>query len=162
MAKPNLEHISSIFSILSELVRFGLNNARFPHSFLECVCLAEMQVDVHGIPELQLKLARLDQNVRSNVDDALNFEVEAIKAQAQSLAPRRTGYLASTIFVERVGRWAFKLGARAAYAFFVEFGTRFMQGRRFLSRALELSLPGLVRHVNDAIREAIAEASSAS
>jgi len=120
----------------------------------------EMQMDVRGIPELQLKLDRLDGNVRSNVDDALNFEVEAMRVQAQSMAPRRTGYLASTIFAERVGEWMFKLGARAPYAFFVEFGTRFMLGRRFLSRALELGMPGLVQRVNHAIREAIGEAST--
>jgi len=148
----------SIFPILSDFIRFGLNNAYFPYSVLECDCLAEIQVDVYGIPELQRKLDRLDQNVRGYIDDALSFEVEAMQTRAQGLAPRRTGYLASTIFAERVGEWAFKLGARAPYALFVEFGTRFMQARRFLSRALELGMLGLVQHVNQAIREAIVEA----
>jgi len=118
----------------------------------------EMQIDVHGIPELQRRLDRLDQNVRSNVDAALNFEVEAMRLRAQGLAPRRTGYLASTIFSDRIDEWVFKLGARAPYAFFVEFGTRFMQARRFLSRALELSMLSLVLHVNRAVHEAIVEA----
>jgi len=120
----------------------------------------EMQVDVHGVLELQRKLDRLEERMRGHVDEALSFEVSAMQARAQSLAPKRTGYLASTIFAERVGEWAFKLGARAPYAFFVEFGTRFMQARRFLSRALELGMPGLVEHVNRAICEAIAEASA--
>jgi len=119
----------------------------------------EMQVDVHGIPELQRKLDRLDQSMRQHVEEALDFEVQAMQTRAQSLAPKRTGYLASTIFAQRVGEWAFKLGARAPYALFVEFGTRFMQARRFLSRALELGMLGLVNHVNRAVREAIAEAS---
>jgi len=118
----------------------------------------EMQIDVHGIRELQRKLDRLDQNVRGYVDDVLSFEAEAIRLRAQSLAPKRTGYLASTMFAERVGEWAFRLGARAPYAFFVEFGTRFVHARRFLSRALELSMLGLVQHVNRAIHEAIEEA----
>jgi len=119
----------------------------------------EMQVDVHGIPELQRKLDQLDQSMRGHVDQALDFEVQAMQTRAQSLAPKRTGYLASTIFAQRVGEWAFKLGARASYAVFVELGTRFMQARRFLSRALELGMLGLVNHVNRAIREAITEAS---
>jgi len=118
----------------------------------------EMQIDVRGVQELQLKLDRLDQNVRGKVDDALNCEVEATRLRAQSLAPRRTGYLASTIFAERVREWAFKLGARASYAFFVEFGTRFMQARRFLTRALDSGLLELVQNVNQAIREAVSEA----
>jgi HK97 gp10 family phage protein len=120
----------------------------------------EMHVDVYGIPELRFKLDRLDHSMRDLVDQALEFEVQAMQTRAQSLAPKRTGYLASTVFAERVGEWAFKLGARASYAFFVEFGTRFMQARRFLSRALELSMLGLVQHVNRAIQNAIREASS--
>jgi len=119
----------------------------------------EMQVDVHGIPELRSKLDSLDQNMREYVGEALDFEVQAMQTRAQSLAPKRTGYLASTIFAQRVGEWAFKLGARAPYAVFVELGTRFMQARRFLSRALELGMLGLAQHVNRAIRDAIREAS---
>ena len=120
----------------------------------------EMQVDIYGIPELREKLDRLDQNMRVYVDQALDFEVQAMQNRAQSLAPKRTGYLASTVFAQKIGEWSFKLGARASYAFFVEFGTRFMQARRFLSRALELSMLGLVQHVNHAIQTAIREASS--
>ena len=119
----------------------------------------EMQVDVYGIPELRFKLDRLDQSMRAQVDQALDFEVRAMQTRAQSLAPKRTGYLASTVFAERVREWTFKLGARAPYALFVEFGTRRMQARRFLSRALELGMPGLVQHVNQAIQTAIREAS---
>jgi len=120
----------------------------------------EMQVDVYGIPELQAKLNRLDVSMRGRVDEALDFEVSAMQTRAQNLAPKRTGYLASTIFAEGVREWAFKLGARTSYAAFVEFGTRFMQARRFLSRALELGMLGLVQHVNRAIDDAIREAST--
>jgi HK97 gp10 family phage protein len=119
-----------------------------------------MQVDVYGIRELRYKLDRLDQNMRGYVDQALEFEVQTMQTRAQSLAPKRSGYLASTVFAERVKEWAFKLGARAPYAMFVEFGTRFMQPRRFLSRALELGMLGLVNHVNRAIEDAIREAAS--
>ena len=120
----------------------------------------EMQVDVRGIPELQRKLDRLDQSMRGYVDQALEFEVQAMQTRAQSLAPKRTGYLASSIIAVRVGEWAFKLMALTNYAVYVEFGTRFMQPRRFLSRALELGMLGLVQHVNRAIANAIREAST--
>jgi len=83
-----------------------------------------------------------------------------MRTQAQDLAPKRTGYLASTVFAERVKEWAFRLGARAHYAVFVEYGTRLMLPRRFLSRALELGMLGLVQHVNRAVHEAMREASS--
>ena len=120
----------------------------------------DLEVDVYGIPELQRKLDKLDQSMRGLVDLALDFEVEAMGIQAQQLAPKRTGYLASSIVAVRVGEWAFKLMALAPYAVYVEFGTRFMQPRRFLSRALELSMRTLVQHVSRAIEDAIREASS--
>jgi HK97 gp10 family phage protein len=119
-----------------------------------------MEVDVQGIPELRRKLDRLDQSMRGRVDEALDFEVSAMQTRAQNLAPKRSGYLASAIVAVRVGEWAFKLMALAPYAAFVEFGTRFMQPRRFLSRALELGMRGLVNHVNRAIEDAIREAST--
>ncbi|HKZ93173.1 MAG TPA: HK97-gp10 family putative phage morphogenesis protein [Candidatus Bathyarchaeia archaeon] len=120
----------------------------------------EMAVNVQGLPELQRKLERLDENLRIHVDDALGSEVRSMQTLAQSLAPRRSGYLASTVYAERIGEWTFKLGARAGYARFVEFGTRFLRARRFLSRALELGMPSLVQRVNQAVAEAVAEAAA--
>jgi HK97 gp10 family phage protein len=119
-----------------------------------------MAVNVGGIPELQRKLERLDENLRVHVDETLALEVDGMRILAQSLAPRRTGYLAGTVYAERTGEWAFKLGARAGYARFVEFGTRFMRARRFLSRALELGMSSLAQRVNEAVAESIVEASS--
>ncbi len=118
----------------------------------------EMTVDIRGIRELQLKLDRLDLSMRSRVDETLSHEVSSMQVVAQSLAPRRTGYLASTIYAQRIGEWAFKLGAKARYAYFVEFGTRFMRARLFLSQALEQAVPHVVQQVSQALRGAIVEA----
>ena len=120
----------------------------------------EMAIDLQGIAELQRKLDRLDQNMRSYVDEALSNELSNIRELAQSLAPKRTGFLASTVFAEKIGEWTFKLGAKATYAYFVEFGTRLMKAKRFLTRALESSKPSLLLRVNQAVTEAIMEASS--
>jgi len=59
-----------------------------------------MTVDVYGIPELQRKLDQLDKSLREHVDEALDFEVHAMQTHAEQLAPKRTGYLASTVFAE--------------------------------------------------------------
>jgi HK97 gp10 family phage protein len=118
----------------------------------------EVTVNINGLSELELKLDRLDLTMRNRVDEALNHEIVNMQAAARNLAPKRTGYLASTVYVERVGEWAFKLGAKARYAYFVEFGTRFMRARRFLSRTLESAMPSLVQRINQVVREAITEA----
>jgi HK97 gp10 family phage protein len=117
----------------------------------------EITVDICGIHELQFKLDRLDLSMRSRIDETLNQEVSNMQSLAQNLVPKRTGYLASTIYAERTGEWAFKLGAKARYAYLVEFGTRFMRARRFLSQALEQAVPHVVQQVDRAIGEAIVE-----
>jgi len=120
--------------------------------------LIELQFDAQGILEMQRKLDRLDQAVSRRVDDALSREVSEMRMAAQRLAPMRTGNLASSIFSERTGECAFKMGARTPYAVFVEFGTRFTHARRFLARALESGVQRLIQRVNAAVDEAVAEA----
>lgn len=122
--------------------------------------MIEMQIDTQGIMEMRNKLDHLDQIIARRVDDALNLEIMETQTAAKRLAPKRTGNLASSIFSEKTGEWAFKLGARADYAVFVEFGTRFVQARRFITQALESALPRLIQHVNTAIEEAITEATT--
>jgi len=119
-----------------------------------------MQIDTQGIMEMRNKLDHLDQIIARRVDDALNLEITETQTAAKRLAPKRTGNLTSSIFSEKTGEWAFKLGARADYAVFVEFGTRFMQAKRFITLALESAMPRLVQHVNTAIEEAITEAAT--
>ena len=119
-----------------------------------------MQVDVAGVFELEEKMEYFDETMRAYVDQGLDSGLEHIETLATTYVPRRSGFLASTIFVERVKEWVFKMGARAPYAAFVEFGTRFMQARRFLARALQEGMLLLVQQVNAAIDEAISEAST--
>lgn len=119
---------------------------------------ADLRVDVYGLPQLQWKLDALDVFMREEVDETLQYELDLMKSTAETLAPKRTGYLSTTIFVRRLKEWSFKIGASAHYAAFVEFGTRYMQARRFLSRSLEAHMPRLVAGVNRAVLEAIREA----
>jgi len=118
----------------------------------------EMNVSIEGLPELRAKLEQLDVGMKEQVRYALAFEGEKIKTTAQALCPVRTGYLRSTIFAQ-IEDWFLKVGASAHYAAYVEFGTRFMEAQRFLSRALELRMQALIDTVNRAIDQAIAEAS---
>ena len=119
-----------------------------------------MQVDVEGVLELEEKMEYFDETMRAYVDQGLDSGLQSIETLALTYVPRRTGFLASTVFVERIKEWVFKIGARAPYALFVELGTRSMQARRFLSRALQEGMPLLVQQVNAAIDEAISEAST--
>jgi len=118
----------------------------------------EMEVQFEGQEEFQLKMERMDTSIRARVQQRIQELAESIKETAQRLAPIRTGYLRSTIFTE-TAEWAVRIGAAAPYAAYVEFGTRFMQGRRFLSQAVETHRPQLVDIVGQAVDESIVEAS---
>lgn len=118
----------------------------------------EFEIHVEGFDDLRRKMETLSSTMKDRVHDTLIEQGETLKNTAQSFAPRRTGYLESTVFA-RVEGWILKVGATAFYAAFVEFGTRFIQPRRFLARALEYHMPDIIRSLNEAISGAIQEAS---
>jgi HK97 gp10 family phage protein len=119
---------------------------------------AELNVKIEGLRELRSRLGRLDDGMKEKVRYGLAFEGEKIKNTARFLSTVKTGYLRSTIYAHMEG-WTLKVGASAHYAAYVEFGTRFMRARRFLSRALELRMQALVNAVDRAVNRAIREAS---
>lgn len=73
------------------------------------------------------------------------------------LVPVRTGYLKSTIYA-RIQEWVAEIDAEAAYSFFVEFGTRYMQAQPYLWPAIQQYLPQLENIICQAIDAARAEA----
>jgi len=119
----------------------------------------EMEMHIEGVPELREKLNQLDDNMKRDVQDAMRFEAEAMKNVARARCPVRTGRLRDSIFA-KVEEWTVKLGATAPYAVYQEFGTRYVQPRRFLSNAVESRMQSLVNRVSRAIRQAIGEASA--
>jgi len=118
----------------------------------------EMEVQFEGRDEFQLKTEHMNASMKTRVQQRLQELAESIKETTQRIAPVRTGYLRSTIFTE-AAEWNVTVGASAPYAAYVEFGTRFMHGRRFLSQAVEMYRPQLINIVSQAVDESIAEAS---
>ena len=55
--------------------------------------------------------------------------------EARADAPVRTGELVSSIAITSVTATGGELAARAPYAAFQEYGTRYVRGRRFMARA---------------------------
>jgi len=119
----------------------------------------EMEIHAEGLPELREKLNQLDEGMKRNVQDAMKFEAEIMRDTARARCPVRTGRLRDSIFAN-VENWTVKLGAMAPYAVYQEFGTRYIQPRRFLSNAVELCMQGLINRISQAIRQAIGEASA--
>jgi len=118
----------------------------------------EMKIKFEGQDEFRLKMEHVDASMKARVQQRLQELADSIKETAQRMAPVRTGYLRSTIFAE-TAEWTVKVGTSAPYAAYVEFGTRFMRGRGFLSQAVEAYSPQLVNIIGQAVNESILEAS---
>ena len=75
-------------------------------------------------------------SLNTNIAQAMQTVVDRILDTARQLVPVRTGYLLSTISAETTQKWSFTLYARAHYAGYVEWGTRRMYARLFMTHAI--------------------------
>jgi HK97 gp10 family phage protein len=102
-------------------------------------------------------MQRFDSGMQRAIHNFLASWAADVKAEAQRIAPVRTGYLRSTIYA-KVQEWVVEVGADAAYALFVELGTKYMQAHPYLYPAIQEYLPQLESVVIAAIEQAKAEA----
>jgi hypothetical protein len=89
----------------------------------------------------------------ARVTEAVRIVGERMADDARKFCPVRTGFLQSTIALEQPAgaKWVFYLLARAPYAVYVEFGTRRMAARLFMTRAVELHADEMIQEVKDAV-----------
>ena len=116
-----------------------------------------MEIEVTGAEELREAFNRFDVGMQRRLHERLAAWTETVRAEASRLAPMRTGYLRSTIYA-RTREWEAEVGAEAAYAAEIEFGTRSKRSRPFLNPTVEAHLPDLERLLNDAIETSAMEA----
>jgi HK97 gp10 family phage protein len=102
-------------------------------------------------------MQRFDAGVQREVHNFLAGWAANVQAQAVKNASIVTGYLRSTICA-KVKEWVIDLGADAAYAVFVELGTRYMQAHPYLYPAIQQYLPELEDVIISAIEQAKLEA----
>lgn len=102
-------------------------------------------------------MERFDSGIQREVHSFLASWAADVKAQAMRLVPVRTGYLRSTIYA-KIQEWVAEIGAVAAFALFVELGTKYRQAHPYLFPAIEQNLPQLETVVIAAIEQAKAEA----
>ena len=76
-----------------------------------------------------------------------------ILATANTLVPVRTGYLKSTLAVEQTSNFQLKVKATAPYAYYVEFGTRRMSARLFLTNSVSQHLSEFAPEIEQQIKD---------
>lgn len=121
----------------------------------------EFRVEVGGIEDFARKIRRLDETAQKCIQDALNQTGQEVMRRARQLAPVRTGRLMQSIYVQMIYKWVVKVGCYVPYAFFQEFGTRYIPPRYFLTRALAESQMQFLMIIAVALQRAAEEASAA-
>jgi HK97 gp10 family phage protein len=117
-------------------------------------------VEVSGIEDFAEKMRRLDDATQEYVQDALNQTGQLVVRRAQELAPVRTGRLISSIYSQIIYKWVVKVACMVPYAIFQELGTRYIQARYFLTRALSENAMNFLSIVAVALQRAAEEASA--
>ena len=119
--------------------------------------IVEVAMDIDGVKEFQNAMERFDSGMQRKVHSFLVSWAADVKAAARRKVPVRTGYLKSTIYAT-IREWIAEIGAEATYAYFVEFGTRYMKAQPYLYPAIQEYLPVLEMNIVGAIEQAKAEA----
>jgi HK97 gp10 family phage protein len=117
----------------------------------------EISLNLESAEEFRVALQHFDSAMQRQVHEQLERWAVGVCEHAKGLTPVRTGYLRSSIYAKIQG-WVAEIGSEAAYAMFVEFGTRYMQARPYLYPAIQEHLPHLEQIICDAINQAKAEA----
>jgi HK97 gp10 family phage protein len=116
-----------------------------------------ISVEILGADDFAQVLNRFDSAIQSRIQEQLSRWAESVKVDAERLVPVRTGYLQSSIYAKSQG-WRVEVGAEAAYASAVEFGTSNMRAQPYLNPAVQAQLPNLENVLLGALDLAKAEA----
>lgn len=117
----------------------------------------EITYDIAGAEEFKAAMERFDSGLQRQVHERLANWAADVKASAKQLVPVQTGHLRNSIY-SKISEWVAEVGAEAAYAMFVELGTRYMRARPFLFPAVQEGLPWLEAIICEAIEAAKREA----
>jgi hypothetical protein len=120
----------------------------------------EFEVTVEGAETLARKLELMPTRYQQDVDRMFQGQANIMKGRAYVDSPVLTGFLRSTIFAMQKGALTIYFGAWCWYAPSLEYGTRYITPRLFLTRAFEAQLPQIENLMHAIARQVIKELSS--
>ena len=110
-----------------------------------------LDVQIENGQSVVMQLQNLSDSLAQEISNALSLVGDRILNDMRNFTPVRTGYLLSTENMDMTSQLAFIIYARAYYAPFVEWGTRRMSARLFMTRAFELHKDEVQQEVLNAI-----------
>lgn len=114
-----------------------------------------IDVEVTGIIEVQRKMTQIATDLYGvPMVDAFRRASLLVTRDARINAPVDTGRLRASITPEVIADETMMqgiVGSNVTYAPYQELGTRFMQGKFYLRRALEANTASIIQEINDAV-----------
>jgi len=121
----------------------------------------QISVNLANFDALSACLQTLTEKYPQAVGAGMMNVASNILATAQVLVPVRTGYLKSTLQVEQVSSFQMRIKATAPYAYYVEFGTKRVAARLFLTNAVNQHLndfaPEIEKQIFDAVHQNLSQ-----
>jgi hypothetical protein len=115
-----------------------------------------VQIDLTNFDAKSNCLRCLCEQYPEAVGAAMMDVAQNILVTANILVPVRTGFLKSTLAVEQPTNFQLKVKATAPYAYYVEFGTRKMSARLFLTNSVNQHLsefgPAIAEKITDILQ----------
>jgi Bacteriophage HK97-gp10, putative tail-component len=106
-------------------------------------------ISVNGMSLIQhqQQARQIGINIQKVAEDDLDAAMAEWMSLATTLVPVVTGYLRSSIYISKIGRFEYRFGAFADYAHYVEYGTGTRVAKPFLTPGIirmNATLPGLL------------------
>ena len=115
-----------------------------------------MHITVHGLEEAKAKLGKMGYVVDQAVDNAIREAAEPMKAEAVNRAPRRTGRLAESIELTKIGKHEWQIGtpprSKVFWDLFQEIGVVHHRAQPYLRPAFEAERAGTIERFGRYIR----------
>ncbi len=106
-----------------------------------------ISIGVNGQKETVANLGRMSEKVKKAIKEEIGASALRIQASAKRRCPVRTGALRNSITVDLYGEMSAEIAPHMPYAIFVEFGTRKMRARPYMTPAAEEERPRLAKEL---------------
>jgi HK97 gp10 family phage protein len=148
-------YILDIYNTLLLPFEFNFSLKSFEYKPFGRIVLPALEIEVKGLKRIKEKFEKMPKKFQRALREEFDSLGYLMESYAKAIAPVRTGRLRDSIF-HSVEHLVLTIGAKAYYASFVEFGTRFMHAQPYLRPAIRAFSP--ITHIlKPRIREILEE-----
>lgn len=112
------------------------------------------QVQIKGMVEFKKNLDRAGRDLEKSLDTAIGKSIATISRNSKLKTPVRTGQLVRG-YRTSFGRLEGVLANIVKYAPYVEYGTRYFNGRFYLKKGLENSMSSIEKYFGKALKDVV-------